>query len=77
MYLYYKYSTYLKEKYGQKTYKLPVNLPLTCPNRDGSIGTGGCSFCGEEGAGFETLPSEFSVREQLRKTGNISGLNME
>lgn len=73
MYLYYKYSTYLKEKYGQKTYKLPVNLPLTCPNRDGYIGTGGCSFCGEEGAGFETLPSEFSVREQLRKNREYIG----
>ena len=31
--LYYKYSDYLKEKYGEKVYKLPINLPITCPNR--------------------------------------------
>ena len=73
MSLYYSYSTFLKQKYGQKTYKLPVNLPVTCPNRDGNTGTGGCSFCGEEGAGFETLSSEFSVKKQLQKNREYIG----
>ena len=73
MSLYYRYSTFLKQKYGQKTYKLPVNLPVTCPNRDGNTGTGGCSFCGEEGAGFETLSSEFSVKKQLQKNREYIG----
>lgn len=49
------YSKYLKEKYGEKVYKLPLNLPLTCPNRDGAVGVGGCSFCADVGAGFESL----------------------
>ena len=31
--MYYSYSEYLKEKYGEKVYKLPVNLPVSCPNR--------------------------------------------
>jgi len=61
---YYKYSSYLKDKYGAKTYKLPVNLILTCPNRDGVLGTGGCSYCGEEGASFEDA-SNTPVKEQL------------
>lgn len=61
------YSTYLKEKYGTKVYKLPVNIPATCPNRDGSIGTGGCTFCAEVGAGFEMLSDTVPVREQLIK----------
>ena len=61
---YYKYSNYLKDKYGAKTYKLPVNLILTCPNRDGVLGTGGCDYCGEEGASFEDA-SNTSVKEQL------------
>lgn len=61
------YSTYLKNKYGEKVYKLPINVPTTCPNRDGCVGTGGCIFCGEEGAGFESLSNELSVREQLEK----------
>src|SRR5690554_3019068 len=67
MSLYYRYSSYLKDKYGEKTYKLPVNLPVSCPNRDGNLGTGGCAFCGEEAAGFETLSAEYSVKEQLEK----------
>ena len=61
---YYKYSNYLKDKYGAKTYKLPVNLILTCPNRDGVLATGGCDYCGEEGASFEEA-SNTSVKEQL------------
>jgi len=65
--LYKTYSNYLREKYGNKVYKLPVNLPLTCPNRDGKIGTGGCTFCADVGAGFESLCNTISVREQLLK----------
>ncbi|MCK4259061.1 MAG: TIGR01212 family radical SAM protein [Halanaerobiales bacterium] len=61
------YSEYLKEKYGEKVYKLPINLPLTCPNRDGELGTMGCTFCGDEAAGFESLSNQLSVREQLLK----------
>ena len=60
-------SAFLKEKYGEKVYKLPVALPLTCPNRDGSVGVGGCVFCGELGAGYENLPASMTVREQLEK----------
>lgn len=64
---YRKYSTYLKNKYGEKVYKLPINVPNTCPNRDGCVGIGGCIFCGEEGGGFESLSNELSVRTQLEK----------
>lgn len=65
--LYRVYSNYLKEKYGQKVYKLPINIPVTCPNRDGCVGTGGCIFCGEEGAGFENLKNTIPVKEQVLK----------
>ena len=50
-------SKFYKETYGEKVYKLPVALPLTCPNRDGSAGVGGCTFCGEIGAGYENRPA--------------------
>lgn len=62
---YFRYSHYLQDKYGGKTYKLPVHLPVTCPNRDGELGWGGCAFCGEEATGFEGLPTYFTVKEQL------------
>lgn len=61
------YSEYLREKYGEKVYKLPVSLELTCPNRDGCVGTGGCIFCGEEGGSFENRPNYMEIREQLSK----------
>lgn len=73
--LYYKFSDFLKEKYGQKVYKLPLNLPVTCPNRDGKCGNNGCIFCGEEGAGFETLPSQLPIKEQLDKNSSYIGRN--
>lgn len=63
--LYNSYSDFLKNKYNEKTYKIPVNLPLTCPNRDGSCGTGGCTFCGDKAAGFESLSDMISVKDQL------------
>lgn len=65
MEIYNKYSVYLKNKYGAKVYKLPLNIPVTCPNRDGYISTGGCTFCGLGGAGFECLPGSLSVPSQL------------
>lgn len=58
-------SKFYKEKYGEKVYKLPVALPLTCPNRDGSAGVGGCVFCGEIGAGYENRPTWMTVGQQL------------
>jgi len=61
------YSEHLQEKFGEKVYKLPINLPGTCPNRDGVVGTGGCIFCDEEGAGFECLPNTLSIIKQIEK----------
>lgn len=67
------YSKYLKERFGEKVYKLPISLPLTCPNRDGCIGIGGCIFCGEEGGSFENLPNILSVKEQIEKNKEYIG----
>lgn len=60
------YSRHLINKFGQKVYKIPVNLPGTCPNRDGTLGYGGCIFCDEQGSGFDALPNTLSLTEQLR-----------
>lgn len=63
--MYYKYSDYLKKHYHTKVYKLPINLPISCPNR---IYGDGCSFCAEVGTGFEAMNSAIPVKEQLVKT---------
>ena len=65
---YRKYSDYLKEKYGEKVYKLPINLPITCPNR---IHGDGCTFCSEVGTGFEALENTISVTDQISHTKEL------
>ena len=60
------YSDYLKTTYGEKVYKLPINLPLTCPNRKN--GKGGCTFCSEVGTGFEAMENQISITKQLSAT---------
>lgn len=50
-----------------KVYKLPISLKVTCPNRDGNVAFGGCTYCGEKGTGFENNSSKMSVKEQLLK----------
>ena len=44
-------NDYCREKFGKKLYKLSLDGGFTCPNRDGTKGTGGCIFCSEAGSG--------------------------
>jgi hypothetical protein len=48
---FYSLNEYLRETYGEKMYKLALNGGMTCPNRDGLVGTRGCIFCSEGGSG--------------------------
>ncbi|MEZ3468343.1 MAG: TIGR01212 family radical SAM protein, partial [Schaedlerella sp.] len=41
----------LKQTYGEKVYKITLNGGMTCPNRDGTVGRGGCIFCSASGSG--------------------------
>lgn len=60
-------SQHLKEKFGQKVYKLSLDGGMTCPNRDGTVGERGCIFCSERGSGefAETLCG--NIAAQLEK----------
>lgn len=49
--IYKTFSDYLKENFGTKVYKLSLSAGCTCPNRDGTVGWGGCAFCSQEGSG--------------------------
>ena len=44
-------NEYLKDKFGERTLKICIDSGFTCPNRDGTVGTGGCIFCSEKGSG--------------------------
>ncbi|MFO3716273.1 TIGR01212 family radical SAM protein [Anaerococcus cruorum] len=70
---YYSISEYYKDTYGEKVYKLPIKLSLTCPNRDGAACYGGCIFCSESGGSFENLPSYLTVEEQLEENKSYIG----
>ncbi|MBQ8922518.1 MAG: TIGR01212 family radical SAM protein [Oscillospiraceae bacterium] len=56
-------NRYLQSKYGQKIRKICIDGGFTCPNRDGTCGVGGCTFCGERGAGEQLDPAK-TIREQ-------------
>lgn len=77
MSLYYPYSAYLKNKYGKKTYKLPVNLPVSCPNRDGNLGTGAVHFVVKREQDLRLYRQNSLSENSLKRTGTISVKNME
>ena len=46
----------MRARFGTKVYRLSLQSGCTCPNRDGTIGTGGCTFCSEGGSGDFAAP---------------------
>ncbi|MBO4374343.1 MAG: TIGR01212 family radical SAM protein [Lachnospiraceae bacterium] len=62
-------SEELKEKYGEKVYRLALSSGCTCPNRDGTLGYGGCTFCSGSGSGeFASKPAPIDVQiEEAKK----------
>ena len=62
---YNKLNKYLKGKFGERTLKICVDGGFTCPNRDGTISTGGCIFCSERGSG-EHIKSVNNISEQIQ-----------
>ena len=48
---YHTYNYYLRHKYGKKVFKVPLNVNFTCPNRDGTKGVGGCTYCSNKMSG--------------------------
>lgn len=64
---YHSLDYYLKNTFGEKVYRLSLNGGMTCPNRDGTLGTRGCIFCSAGGSGdFATAPT-LSITEQIEK----------
>ncbi len=57
----------MKDTFGCKVYRIAINGGFTCPNRDGSIGTGGCLFCSEGGSGDFAQDPGLSITEQIEK----------
>lgn len=62
---YYSVDYYLKQTFGEKVYRLSLNGGMTCPNRDGTLGTGGCIFCSLAGSGDFAQESWLTIPQQL------------
>lgn len=62
---YYALDTYLQNTFGQKVYKLALDGGMSCPNRDGTLGTGGCIFCSAGGSGDFAASRHLSVTQQI------------
>lgn len=59
------YKQFLRRQFGGRMQKLTLNAGFTCPNRDGSIGTGGCSYCVNEAFNPSYCDARKTVRQQL------------
>ncbi len=64
---YYSLNEYLKQTFGEKVYKLALDGGMTCPNRDGTLGTRGCIFCSAGGSGEFAAQRGKSVAEQIEE----------
>ena len=64
---YYEYGKFLQERFDHKVQKISINAGFTCPNRDGSKGWGGCTYCNNQTFSPEYCHTEKSVTEQLEE----------
>ena len=78
---YYSYKQFLQEQFGESALKLPIDAGFSCPNRDGTVGTGGCSYCLNEAFSPRYCSSEKDILQQIedgidfhRKRGRESNI---
>ena len=61
------YNSYLKKKFGQRVQKITVDTHLGCPNRDGTVGRGGCIYCNSKGSGSGLWEKGLSISQQIAR----------
>lgn len=64
-YNYNTYSEHINKRFGGRIQKITLDAKFTCPNRDGSKSTGGCTFCNNESFGTATKVRDLNITEQL------------
>ena len=62
---YHSLNYFLRNKFGEKIYKISLDGGFTCPNRDGKVATGGCTFCSARGSGDFAGSRILSITEQF------------
>lgn len=64
--MYKSLNEHLRERFGTKVYKIALSSGCTCPNRDGTVGVGGCIFCADTGSGDFAQAAFLPVKEQIK-----------
>lgn len=64
---YHSLDYHIKQTYGEKLYKISLNGGMTCPNRDGTLGSRGCIFCSRGGSGDFASDASCSITEQIEQ----------
>lgn len=62
------FSEELRQRFGCRVQRVSLDAGFSCPNRDGSLGTGGCTFCGERGSAAVGIPAELPIADQIRES---------
>ena len=71
-------NEHYKEKFGCKVYKLSIDAGFTCPNRDGTVGSGGCIFCSADGGGeFAEKPDTDILTQLVRAKKRVRSKNKD
>ena len=60
-------NDYYRKLFGEKTFKVPIDAGFDCPNRDGTVAHGGCTFCTVSGSGDAIVAPDAPIREQFYK----------
>jgi radical SAM protein (TIGR01212 family) len=68
---YHSLNYFLRDKFGGKVFKISLDAGFSCPNRDGTISSGGCLFCSERGSGDFAGNREFSITNQFEDIKNM------
>ena len=61
------YSSYMKKEFGSRVQKISIDAGFSCPNRDGTISTGGCTFCRNDAFNPSYCHPEKSIRQQIEE----------
>lgn len=65
---YFSLNSYIKKRFGEKLYKVALDGGMSCPNRDGSTGFGGCIFCSEGGSGDFAGDRSLAIEKQFEES---------
>ena len=64
---YYPFSAYLRENFSVKIHKVSIHAGFTCPNRDGLVGVGGCTYCANESFSPNVRETISPIKEQIER----------